>query len=354
MAVIEEAAARLDLPTAIIEKDFWVCWTLRRLVETPAIAPHLTFKGGTSLSKAYGIIRRFSEDIDLTIGRTAPFVKDTQSPMEAGVGSGQVKARTTALTAAATRFVAEVILPELSTAIAAALGTEDGWKLDLDDNEPMTVLFEYPRLATYDRFEGGAMFNASPLGTFAFNQAPRVVPGYVRPVIKLEFGARGDTVPSEIRTVRSYVAEQFPDLFTVPDVQVSTLAVERTFWEKATILHALYHNRKIRGRLSRHYADLHMAVLAGVADVALGQPELLAAVVRNKELLFRDASASYGTAVYGTFRFLPQAEDLAVLKQDYDAMQEMFMGEAPSFDEIVATLTELERQVNALAVVDEA
>lgn len=72
LAFFNEAAARRDVTPIIIEKDFWVCWVLRRLMETPGLGEHLTFKGGTSLSKAYGIIDRFSEDIDLTIGRTAP------------------------------------------------------------------------------------------------------------------------------------------------------------------------------------------------------------------------------------------------------------------------------------------
>ena len=113
IAAIEEAANRLDLPATIIEKDFWVCWTLRRLTEHTALGPHLTFKGGTSLSKAYGIIERFSEDIDLTIGRTAPFVKDTKPPLEDGISGNEVGRRADALTQAATQFVAEVILPEL-------------------------------------------------------------------------------------------------------------------------------------------------------------------------------------------------------------------------------------------------
>ena len=105
---IEEAAAQRDLTPIVIEKDFWVCWTLRRLGTAPDLEGHVTFKGGTSLSKAYGIIQRFSEDIDLTIRRTAPLLDQVASPMEAGIGSNERQRRTKALKAAAQAYVATV------------------------------------------------------------------------------------------------------------------------------------------------------------------------------------------------------------------------------------------------------
>jgi len=347
IAAIEEAANRLDLPATIIEKDFWVCWTLRRLVEHPALGPHLTFKGGTSLSKAYGIIERFSEDIDLTIGRTAPFVKDTKPPLEDGISGNEVGRRADALTKAATQFVAEVILPELHASISAALGTDEGWKLEVDPTDAQTVLFQYPRLASYGRYVGGAMPGASALNTFAPNEPPQFVPGYIKPVIKLEFGARGDIEPSEVRIVRPYVADQFPDLFDDAETKFSTLAAERTFWEKATILHALYHGVRMRDRMSRHYYDLHMLTKKGISDVALRMPDLLAQVVRNKSLLFRDPKASYGTAVFGTLKLIPKDDTLAELRRDYVAMTEMLMGEAPAFNAVMASIAEIEKAVNA-------
>ena len=101
LAFINEAAARRDVTPIIIEKDFWVCWTLRRLMSVPVLADNLTFKGGTSLSKAYGIIDRFSEDIDLTIGRNAPMIVDTLPPMEDGISGKERERRTKALKAAA-------------------------------------------------------------------------------------------------------------------------------------------------------------------------------------------------------------------------------------------------------------
>ena len=151
LAFINEAAARRDVTPIIIEKDFWVCWTLRRLMEVPVLRDHLTFKGGTSLSKAYGIIERFSEDIDLTIGRDAPLVSETLPPMEDGISGKERERRTKALKAAAQSYVQTIALPELAKAIEASLGTTEDWtvRIDPDDRDAQTILFEYPKLLEY-------------------------------------------------------------------------------------------------------------------------------------------------------------------------------------------------------------
>ena len=131
-AFIEEAASRRDLTPTIIEKDFWVCWTLRRLMTCEELNGHLMFKGGTSLSKAYDIIHRFSEDIDLTISKGAPRVSEVNSPMEDGISGKERQRRTKALKEAAQGYVANDIMPVLAREIEAALGTPDGWSLELD------------------------------------------------------------------------------------------------------------------------------------------------------------------------------------------------------------------------------
>jgi hypothetical protein len=320
-AFIGEAAARRGLTALVIEKDFWVCWTLRRLIEAPDVAGHLTFKGGTSLSKAYGIIRRFSEDIDLTIGRSAPLIGEVASPMEDGITGKQVERRIKALKTAAERFVAEVAMPALIRAIAEALGTNDGWELALDPDDRQNLLFRYPGAGPD---EGG----------------------YVKPRIKLEFGARGEADPSQNRNIVPYVAEDFPDEIPNGATTVPTLAVERTYWEKATILHALHHNGKLRAGLSRHYYDLLMLDRAGITGIALASDGLLKSVVRNKSIMFADRSASYATAAPGTLRLLPRDEDQPKLRDDYAAMAEMFMADPPAFAELVDGLRALESRIN--------
>lgn len=335
-AFIEECAAKRDLTPIIIEKDFWVCWTLRRLTKATELAGHLTFKGGTSLSKAYGIIARFSEDIDLTISRQAPHLEKVPSPMEGDISGKERGRRTDALKAGAQAYVSDTILPVLTGEVEAALGTKEGWKLilDPDDKDGQTLLFAYPRTTGYGLNYGQDYGGADDSG-------------YVKPRIKLEFGARGDTEPSSLQAIAPYLADDFPEALPDPITEFETLAVERTFWEKVTILHALHHNGKLRPGLSRHYYDVLMLDIAGVTDAALADPELLAQVVHNKSLMFADRSASYETAVLGSLRLLPNEGDTPRLSEDYAAMAEMFMAPTPAFDKLISELSEIEAKLNA-------
>lgn len=325
---IEEAASRRDLTPLIIEKDFWVCWTLRRLTQTAVLRDQIIFKGGTSLSKAYGIIQRFSEDVDLTIRRSAPLIDDVKSPMAEDIGTNERRRRTDALKAAARAYVATIALPALEQAIAAALGTAKGWSIELDpeDGDAQTLLFNYPR-------------------SIAGRESSGTGSGYIKPRIKLEYGARGDPEPFEDRPIVPYLAEIFPATMTDATTVVPTLSLTRTFWEKATILHSLHHKAQLRDGLSRHYYDLAMLDQAGVTAQALARTDLLAAVVRNKSLMFTDRAASYDTAVLGTLRLLP-AGSADALARDYRAMADMFMTAPPSLSALLETLADLEARLN--------
>lgn len=337
-AFIEEAASRRDLTPIIIEKDFWVCWTLRRLTTTRELKDHVTFKGGTSLSKAYGTIQRFSEDIDLTIRRNAPLINEGAPPMEVGISGKERERRTKALKAAAQAYVDTVAMPALTRAIETALGTAEGWSVELDpeDKEVQTLLFNYPRTSGWGNNWGSAW--GGDAGT-----------GYIKPRIKLEYGARGEPEPFEERVIVSYLAEEFPDELPNAETLVPTLSVVRTYWEKATLLHALHHKGALREGLSRHYYDLVMLDRAGVTAEALAQPELLAAVVSNKSLMFADKSASYDTAVIGQLRLFPTGMT-EVLASDYNAMADMFMAQPPSVPELIEAIADLEKRLNEPAV----
>lgn len=325
-AVFAEAATRRDLAEIIVEKDFWVCWTLRQLFNVDELAGVLTFKGGTSLSKAYGIIKRFSEDIDLTINRSAPILSDVPPAMEEGISGNERQRRGKALGSAAQAFVETVVLPALQRTITEALGTGHGWSLepDPDDKEGQTVLFNYPTTSS-----GG-------VGT-----------GYVKPRIKLEFGARGDPEPFEPIEIQPFVAEEFPEELPDAATAVPTLAIERTYWEKATILHALHHSGKFRLGLSRHYYDVFMLDAAGITARAIAERGLLDQVVHNKRLMFADAKASYETAVLGSLRLGVTDTMRSDLAADYAAMAEMFMEEPPSLAELVDRISEIEAKLNA-------
>lgn len=214
-------------------------------------------------------------------------------------------------------------MPGIREKAFQALGKREGWEIELDeyDSDRQTILFHYPKTFDY-------------------------IGGYIKPSIRLEFGARGEGEPSQLRSIQPYVAEIFPQLFTQRSVEVPTLSVERTFWEKVTILHALYHNLKQPNRLSRHYYDTYELAQKGIASSALQNPSLLEQVVRNKTLMFKEPGASYHMAQIGTLRLVPNEGLLPALKKDYKAMTEMFMGEAPPFDKLMASLNELETLIN--------
>lgn len=205
---IEQTGARNGWVASSVEKDFWVCWTLERLFALPELKGHLTFKGGTSLSKVWGLIDRFSEDIDLTIGRDALGFGGENSPELAPSAKQQAK-RLKALREACGTFVRHTLMPTLNGHLITRLGAT-GWQLTLDAEDPdgQTLLFFYP--------------------THFGGEAAR----YVRPIVKIEFGARSDPWPAHERSVHPVIAEVFPQLFTQLKTIVHALAPERTFWER--------------------------------------------------------------------------------------------------------------------------
>lgn len=333
-----ETARKLGVLPIIIEKDFWVCWVLHQLFSIDGLKQHLTFKGGTSLSKSYRLIDRFSEDIDLTISRAAPHLADVADPMAVDISGKERQRRIDALKNSAQQFVATIVQPTLQKHFQHVLGTDKRWRiaLDAEDNDKQALLFFYP-----------AIFGDGHWDTSTWDETSWDADGYIRAAVKLEFGARGEIDPSEEKPLSPYVAEAFPQFFDTTHSNVHVLAAERTFWEKATILHALHHGTKMRDRMSRHYYDTYMLAQKGVADKALQASALLAQVVRNKSLMFADTKASYDTAVIGSLRLMPKPAMLPELRRDYAAMEPMFMNEAPDFDAMMQAIAQLEKQINS-------
>ena len=226
-------------------------------------------------------------------------------------------------------------MPILAREIEAALGKTGGWTLTLDpdDKDEQTLLFVYPRTSGYGLAYGENYGGADESG-------------YIKPRIKLEFGARGDTEPFALRPILPYLAEDFPEELPDPVTAVPTLAVARTFWEKVTILHAIHHNGKLREGMSRHYYDVLMLDQAGITNEAMGRIDLLEQVVHNKSLMFADRSASYDTAVVGTLRLSPDGATWEKLERDYGAMSEMFMAAPPKFQVLMKGLAAIEATIN--------
>lgn len=326
-ALFQEVAARRGLSSLIIEKDFWVCWTLRRVFELRPLGKNLIFKGGTSLSKVFSLIERFSEDIDLSIRRDYLGAAGDKDPEQEGISSTQKDKRVAALRENCRTVVHEEMLPALRDALAAHL-EGSAWHLLPDPAERGTLLFSYPSSV----------------------QANAAMPAYIRPQVKLEMGAGSDPYPIGRYPVRAYAAETFPDVFGDPEVIVTALEAERTFWEKATLLHTEYHRpveKAAPPRLSRHYYDLMRLALQPAGARALENYALRERVVRHKTTYFASNWASYGTAHPGTFRLVPGPERLSSLRQDYSQMRDMIFAAPPTFEEIMSVIADLETRVNA-------
>jgi hypothetical protein len=331
----EAAAQRGDISPEVIEKDFWVCWTLKHVFGLGPAPAKLIFKGGTSLSKVYGVIERFSEDIDLSLSREDLGFTGERDPYQATSGKKQAKL-IDELVSRCKAAIAGELLPKLRERFATVLGGENSgespWSLSIDETDAQTVNFSYP--------PGIASGGALP-------------PSYVRPIVRLELGARSDHWPAEEHVIRSYAAEIFPDSFEEPTCRVRTLSAERTFWEKVTILHAESHRPKDKPsgeRLSRHYYDVAKLYQNDIGPKALARTDLLEAVVTHKRLFFSSGWANYATAVPGSLRLVPPEERRASLEADYRVMREtMIFGESYSFDELLAVLGEVERVLNQVA-----
>jgi hypothetical protein len=311
---------------AIIEKDFWVCWALHRLFDVVRFRPQLIFKGGTSLSKAYNAVERFSEDVDLSLSRRDLGFAGSRDPEEPGVSGKESRRRIEALVDACRQAVAGRLLSGLRADFAAVIGPS-GWGVELDAIDPQTVIFTYPR----SDLAGG-------------------LSAAIRPAIRLEMGARSDDWPAEEREIRPYAAEAFPTAFaTAASCRVRVLDARRTFWEKATLLHAEHHrpaDKALAEGMSRHYYDLYQLSRQEIGRQALDRADLLERVVAHKRLFFASAWAHYETAMPRSFHLLPREEQAASLRADYSRMREMIFGEAPAWEQIVQGLRELEWKIN--------
>jgi predicted nucleotidyltransferase component of viral defense system len=322
--VLEQAASMKGWAPHSVEKDFWVCWTLAHLFTLPGLAGNLTFKGGTSLSKAFGLIDRFSEDIDLTISREALGFGGENSPENASTSSQRGK-RLKGLREACSAFVVGNVLPALSQSFRAALPTGD-WSLELDgsDNDKQTLLFTYP--------------------THFANEAGR----YVRPIVKIEFGARSDPWPADERQIVSIIAEQMPALAGAENIKVLALSPMRTFWEKAMLLHEERFRpseKPRRARMARHYYDLYRLIEQGVADQAIAEDGLFDQVAAHRKVFFPMSWVDYDTLQPQTLQMLPTEEQAEGWARDYSEMQaEMFSDTPPDFKHILDTVGRFQDQ----------
>lgn len=317
------AAGRLRRPVHLLEKDVWVVWTIKTLFQA-SFAEHLAFKGGTSLSKAYGIIRRFSEDVDITydvralLPELAGNANDPIPPTRS-----QQKKWTDEIRARLPEWIAKTV----THAIEERLTAESLRARIVQEGDRLSI--EYEAVTTHS--------------------------AYLRPAVLLEFGARSTGEPTEARGIVCDASTALPEL-DFPRATPKVMRAERTFWEKATAMHVYCAQGRFRGgeRFSRHWHDLCRLHDAGVADRAIADRELAQRVARHKTAFFpeRDSTGGwidYGRSVNGQLRLVPNGDALASLAGDYERMvgDGLLLDDAERFDELVTRCARIEELANA-------
>lgn len=318
--LFRNTADKMKLHDAVVEKDFWVCFTLDYLFHRSPWKNIITFKGGTSLSKAFNLISRFSEDIDLILDwRILGYSKDEpweeRSKTKQEIFNRQANDR-------AEQFLNEVMCPEMQKALTFELGRKAN--VYVDKNDPQTIIFAYPNL-----FEN--------ISTLQF--------------IRLEMGALAAWTPSKQVEIKSYAAEYYPSVFEQKTTSVLTVLPERTFWEKATILHHEANrpeNSPMPMRYSRHYYDLFCMANSNVKQSAFDNLDLLKKVVEFKSKFYPRNWAKYHEAKPGTLKLVPPDFRLSELQADYEKMRYMLYGNVPEFSQIMSSISELETEINNL------
>jgi len=316
--IFSEAAAKRGIRPTIIEKDFWVCFVLRTLFVDSPYKESLVFKGGTSLSKVYGLIDRFSEDIDLVLDWKILGFGAHDPTRTFGSKTKQNKFNRE-INEAARKFIAETLCPQIDELVKSQ---NLGLTASVDADDLQVVNIHYPA---------------------AFSE------GYIRPEVRLEIGPLASWVPSSAYKIQPYLFDVLPGVLEDPDCPVVAIAAERTFWEKATILHQEAHREAVMPqRHSRHYYDLYKLALSPVREAAFTNLKLLKDVVDFKKRFYPSAWARYDLAIPGSFKLLPATkQQINNVDRDYEDMQIMLFGEAPRFSSILSTLKELESAINS-------
>ncbi len=315
------AADRSGRPAHLLEKDVWVVWALNTLYAAP-LGEHLVFKGGTSLSKAYQVIHRFSEDVDLTydIRAIAPdLVGDN------GEGLPKTRSEEKRWSSEVRRRLPEWVGAVVQPVISDALATEG--------------------LAAAIRVEGDRLF---------IDYEPTAVgSGYVAPSVMLEFGARSTGEPASLRDVICD-ASGLIDGLIFPTARPRVMHAERTFWEKATAIHVFCHQERLRGdRFARHWHDIARLDEVGLAEAAFADRDLANAVARHKSMFFAEKAADrtpidYGAAVNGELQLVPVGDGAKALEEDYVRMVEdgLLFDDAEPFGALMARCQDIAVRAN--------
>jgi hypothetical protein len=316
------AATQSGRPVHLLEKDIWVVWAIDGLFSAE-FGKHLVFKGGTSLSKAYGIIARFSEDIDVTY--------DVRELIPKLAGDG--------------------------TSIPKTNSQAQKWRAAIDEKLPSWVRDKALAAINKHVEATGVDVKVTAEGTNIYIDYDPLAKGkgYVPPRVKIEFGARSTGEPCEERPITCDAAEYLPDL-EFPAAKPQVMLPKRTFWEKATAVHVFCKQDTQGDRLSRHWHDLVRLDDAGYAQEAFEDRALANEVAEFKRKFFREKDSKGDpidcvAAVSGALQLVPDAEALKALEADYKKMADdgILLEDAEPFADLIKRCADLERRANAEA-----
>ena len=326
-----DTGRRLGTSERNVEKDFWVCWTLDALFnDLPAGHPRLLFKGGTSLSKAYGLISRFSEDIDITVFRDDLGEAASVEALEAMSGKARGR-QLEAIRESCSTYINGALALELSeilarTLAAAKISTNARLVPDPNDPDGQTLLLWYPSV------------------TVETND-------YVLPAVRIESGAKSALDPHAPARIVPYVAQDMGNESFVVD-NITTVAATRTFWDKIVILHGMRHWYDHRGvvrqegqRITRHYYDVYRLLNSPVGREALSDMALGIDCAHHARMFFNRPDFDLDDTVAGNFSPAPADGMLQALERDYDSMSGMIFGQVPAFANVMNAAREIEARL---------
>lgn len=317
--VFNTIAIKKGIHKALVEKDFWICLVLDYLFSKSRYRDNITFKGGTSLSKGFNIIDRFSEDIDIILDWRLLGVRGNE-PLADRSNTQQDKYNK-ALNEKAAAFIETELLPDIKVGLSDILGFDVDIRVDEKDNQVLN--FFYPKM-----YQAGALLQ----------------------FIRLEIGPLAAWTPSLTIEITPYIAEGMPNIFEQNSTRVLTVSPERTFWEKATILHREANRpigKQMPLRYSRHFYDLYRFTKTEYAKKAIENRTLLNKVIIFKKKFYKDSWADYDACLCGNFKLVPPDFRIPELEKDYKNMREMLYGAVPYFDDIIIGLQELEQKINS-------
>ena len=313
--VLTQAASKTGLPVQAVEKDLWVTVVLQIVFALP-IANHLVFKGGTSLSKEWKVIHRFSEDIDLAI-----------DPSILGFNGDLTKKQIKRLRKVSSIFVRDEFCQSLQE-VTAGTGMEKWLQVEADPDGEGDGTYPEPRVI---HIHYKSLFGED-------------LP-YLHSEVKIEVSARSLLEPTAEATVTSVLEDVLPISTTVKKVMIPTALAEKTFLEKAFLLHELFLSQNIReaNRKSRHLYDLVQMMSTDIAAQAIANDELWNTIHHHRELFTSMSGVDYTPDIRKRIKLLPPDNVVDDWRNDYKDMQSsMIYGEKPSFEELMRKMAELE------------